>query len=226
MSNYYLIEYQLELGNGTALSYQVKIDRESLISEVTIPDPLPDWVRLDYGKCGNCELKGSDHCPIAVRLAEPIRRFGKLDSPAPCTITVITPERSYVKRSDVQDALRSLFGLLMATSGCPSMQPFKYMARYHLPFATIDETISRITCTYLMRQFFRHNNQLEMPVDLKEIETLYHTMQSLNEGMTKRLRSVAKGDGLVNAIVILNTYSSLIPIIIDEELSKLKSLFS
>jgi hypothetical protein len=161
-----------------------------------------------------------------VRLIEPIKQFGSLSSHIPCTTTVITPERSYVKSSDVQDALRSLFGLLMATSGCPSMKPFKYMARYHLPFASVEETISRIISTYLMRQFFAHGKQSEMPVDLKEIETLYHTMQSLNEGMVKRLRGIPAGDGLLNAVVILNTYSSLIPIIINDELVKLESLFN
>jgi hypothetical protein len=155
-----------------------------------------------------------------------VRQFGGLLSHTPTVTTVVTPERTYVKKVDVQDALRSLFGLIMATSGCPLMQPFRYMARYHLPFASLEETVSRITSTYLMRQLFRHPGEKMLPVDLKEIENLYSTIQSLNEGMARRLKSVTNGDGSLNAIVILSTYSSLIPIIIDEELQKLKPLFA
>jgi len=224
--SHYLIEYRMDAGGDAPLPYTVEIDSDTLVSRVEIPDPLPDWVKLDHGKCGDCVLENSAYCPIAVRLAQPIEQFGSLQSHAPCSTTVITPERNYAKQSDVQDALRSLFGLLMATSGCPSMRPFRFMARYHLPFATLEETVSRITSTYLMRQFFLHDDERQIPIDLKAIETLYHTMQSLNEGMSHRLKSVARGDGSLNAIVILNTYSSLIPIIINDELLKLKSLFS
>ncbi len=129
-----------------------------------------------------------------------------------------------MKRSDVQDALRSLFGLIMATSGCPSMSPFRYMARYHLPFSTLEETISRITSTYLLRQLFKYPGKRELPVDLKEIDKLYDTMLSLNAGIAHRLKTVAKQDGTLNAVVILSTFSSLIPMVLSNELQKLKSL--
>lgn len=221
----YAVNYRLEMDNGAAISYDVEISKDTLQSRAIVPDVLPEWTRMDKDKCSHCSLADSEHCPVAVRLVNPVQRFGALVSHTPVTATVVTPERTYVKRVDVQEALRSLFGLIMATSGCPSMQPFKFMARYHLPFASIEETISRITATYLLRQMFKHPGRLELPIDLKEIEHLYNTIQTINESMARRLRESTIADGAVNAIVILSAYSSLIPVVIEKELESLKPLF-
>lgn len=224
---YYTVEYRLELEGGTSTTYQVEIHKNTMVSRLTAAEPLPDWTRLDQGKCSQCPLVGSEHCPIAVRLVKPMQQFKDLISHAPAITTVVTPERSYKKYGDIQDALRSLFGLIMATSGCPLMQPFKFMARYHLPFSTLEETICRITSTYLMRQLLDNLDKKNLSIDFSEIETLYNTMESLNEGLAERLRKAFKnsGDGTMNAIIILTTYSSLIPIIIRNELKKLHPLF-
>ncbi len=224
---HYTIEYQLKLEDGSVTSYEVDIDKDTMISRVPPMDVIPEWVRLDLTKPHQGPLKASDCCPIALRLVEPIQKFNGLLSHTRAVTTVVTPERSYVKECDVQDALRSLFGLIMATSGSPLMQPFKYMARYHLPFSTLEETIYRITSTYLMGQLLDGMGRKPIAADLKDIENLYNTMRSLNQDMAARLKEAVKwgGDGTVNAIVILNTYSSLIPIIIHEELEKLRPLF-
>jgi hypothetical protein len=215
---HYTIEYHLKLEDGSVTSYAIEIDKETMISSVPAMDEIPDWVRTG---------KGNEYCPIALRLVEPIRRFNGLLSHARAVTTVVTPERNYVKECDVQEALSSLFGLIMATSGSPQMQPFKHMARYHLPFSTLEETIYRITSTYLMRQLLNRLNQEPIVIDLKDIESLYTTMRTLNESMAARLKEAVKwgGDGTVNAVVILNTYSSLIPVIIREELEKLRPFF-
>ena len=220
----YSVEYQLRIDGGEAISYILDIDNESLVSKLAPTLPLPDWTLLSHEQCEKCPLTGSTHCPIAARLAEPVRLFGEFPSHTPTITTVITPERTYTKQSDLQEGLRSLFGLIMATSGCPVTKPFKYMARYHLPFSSVEETITRITSTYLMRQLLHYPGEV-VPVDLQEIETLYTTLQSLNKSMAQRLRAVVKQDVTLNAIIILSTYSSLIPIIIKNELQRLKSLF-
>ena len=136
--NFYKVEYRLELENGSVVSHTIEIDRKTLISRAAVTDSLPEWTKLEHEKCAQCTLKDSEYCPIAVRLVTPVERFSELVSCNRVTTTVVTPERTYVKSGDVQDALRSMFGLIMATSGCPSMQPFKYMARYHLPFASLE----------------------------------------------------------------------------------------
>lgn len=221
----YKVDYRLELENGSSMSYEVEISKDNYISKAELADKPPEWTKLENNKCSNCTLSGSEYCPVALRLANPVQRFAALVSHAPTTTTVTTPERTYLKKVDVQEALRSLFGLIMATSGCPSMKPFKFMARYHMPFASIEETISRITATYLLRQLFKNPGAMELPIDLSEIDRLYATMQTINDHMARRLRQAETADGTMNAIVILSAYSSVIPIVIKKELMSLKPLF-
>ena len=48
----------------------------------------------------------------------------------------------------------SLIGIYMVTSGCPIMDKLRPMARFHLPFASTEETIYRAISTYLLGQYF------------------------------------------------------------------------
>jgi len=221
---YYTVEYELRLEDGRVISYALEIDSQTIISKLHPMEAPPEWTRLETGQCNPCEATGAEYCPIALRLVEPMERFRGLVSHTRCNTIVRTPERSYMKEGDVQDALRSLFGLIMATSGCPQMRPFKHMGRYHLPFSTLEETISRITSTYLMREMLRNPNAKQLDFDLKELESLYDTMGALNSNIITRLRKVAEKDGALNAMVIFSTLSSLIPITFREELQKLKAL--
>lgn len=221
----YSIGYRLELDDGRVIEYSLEISENTLLSQVDISQPPPEWARLENGQCDKCQYGGGEYCPIAVRLAEPLKLFNGLSSHMRCLTTVTTRERNYVKRCDVQDALRSLFGLLMATSGCPAMRPFRYMARHHLPFASIEETVARITATYLIHQMFHQQGSNIITFDVWDIEALYQTMQSLNEGMIRRLKQAVDGDSALNAIVILNAYSTLIPIVVEDELRKMRHLF-
>ena len=83
----------------------------------------------------------------------------------------------------------------------------------------------RVTATYLMRELYKQKEEEVVPINLSEIEGLYSTMQSLNENMVRRIRNAALGDGSLNAIIILSSFSSLIPIILKDELKRLKTFF-
>ncbi|MBY0408213.1 MAG: hypothetical protein K2Q01_11020, partial [Rickettsiales bacterium] len=61
---------------------------------------------------------------------------------------------------------------------------------------------------------------------LRSVEALYATMQQLNETMSRRLKNSTLSESSVNAIIILSAYSSLIPIVIDKEMRKLRPLFT
>lgn len=224
-SETFTIKYQYALDDGTLLQHAVTIDKETLLSTCDSSESPPEWTRLSYSKCDGCTLTDSEYCPVALRLVTPLKAVKNLISHAHVKTTVVTQERTYMKEVDVQEALRSLFGLIIATSGCPAMKPFKLMARYHLPFSSLDETICRVTSAYLMRQFFRHRQGKNLPIDLHELESLYNTMKPVNEGIASRIRAAVESDGALNAIVIFNSFSQLIPFVLDEELEKLKPLF-
>ena len=69
-------------------------------------------------------------------------------------VTVESEERSVVATLSAQQALASLMGLIMASSGCPRTAVFRPMARFHLPFSSESETAYRVAAMYLLAQHF------------------------------------------------------------------------
>ena len=116
----------------------------------------PDWTYLADHQCSCCALdkKNVTHCPIAVNISELVTAFKDMVSHESCNVSCITAERTVTKNTLVQDGLSSIMGIIMATSGCPTMDILKPMARFHLPFATVDEAMFRSISVYLLRQYF------------------------------------------------------------------------
>ena len=69
-------------------------------------------------------------------------------------VTVESDERALVATLSAQQALASLIGLIMASSGCPRTAVFRPMARFHLPFSSESETAYRVAAMYLLAQHF------------------------------------------------------------------------
>lgn len=224
--DHFTIEYRFTLESLEMLSHTITVDEETLESQVEMDGPPPDWTKLTYHQCDGCPLTDTEYCPVALRLVKPLGGVKHLISYSAVDVTVFTDARTYHKMVDVQEALRSMFGLIMATSGCPVMKPFKLMARYHLPFSTIDETIVRLMSTYLLRQYFKEENEANLRVDLKEVEALYNLLGPVNQGMAGRIRAAVEADGALNALVIFNSFSQLIPIVLKDELNELRRLFT
>ena len=55
---------------------------------------------------------------------------------------------------------------------------------------------------------------------------MYRGVHSVNRGMAQRLRAASRQDAIVNAIVLLDVYSSLVPAAIHEILDEIKPAFS
>ena len=58
----------------------------------------------------------------------------------------------------------------MATSGCPHMDFFKPMARFHLPLANAEETVYRATSMYLLAQYFLQREGKEADMELEGLK--------------------------------------------------------
>lgn len=138
-----------------------------------------------------------------------------------------TPERSYSKRTSVQQAVSSVLGIYMVTSGCPIMNKLRPMVRFHLPFATIAETAYRAIAMYLMAQYFRKKRGLEPDWDLRDLALIYEDIQRVNTSFLKRLDEIETRDASANALVILDCFASQVAFSIDEEdLSEFEVFFA
>ena len=90
------------------------------------------------------------HCPAALHMAPAVELLKELVSFDTVGVTVTQAERTVHAETTAQQALSSVLGLIMATSGCPWTDRLRPMARFHLPFASEAETVYRSVCMFLL----------------------------------------------------------------------------
>lgn len=222
-----VISYRFIFPNNREELIEVKIDKqtmESLPDDSAIP---PDWCKLAFHQCPNCPLhiELQNYCPLAKRLVSLIATSQNVLSYDEVKVEVTTPDRLVIKHTTAQRAVSSLMGLEMATSGCPHMAFLKPMARYHLPFATQEETIFRVVSTYLLEQYFRHKQRLNTDMELENLKKIYAEIRIVNTAMASRLRTIGVKDSAVNAVVLLDIFAKMLPYSIEDSLEEIRYLF-
>jgi hypothetical protein len=130
-----------------------------------------------------------------------------------------------IKNTLVQEGLSSIMGIIMATSGCPTMDILKPMARFHLPFATVDESMFRSISVYLLRQYFLYQKGKTGDFFLKNVQAYYQEIEKVNTGILDRIKHASHLDADRNAIVILNALAQILNMEIDDDLRSLRCLF-
>ncbi|MBT3981736.1 MAG: hypothetical protein HOE90_10310 [Bacteriovoracaceae bacterium] len=216
------ITYAFRLPDRDEKANLITIDLHdtSFLYQVEIRELL-QWTELGFHQCSNCPLAvmNNSHCPVAANLQDIVVKFNDMPSFEKTDVYVETPERTYYKKTSLQDGLFSVFGVVMATSGCPHLDFLRPMARFHLPFATLDETMIRTCTNFLMLEYFKDPN---LPLKLSGIQLFYEEVQKVNSGILERVRSIAKEDAGKNALVILNTFAQMIDIELNSNMESLK----
>jgi hypothetical protein len=220
-----MIHYRFILDNGA--TYDFHVDRKRSYGRQQDEAEHAPWTRLEFNQCQNCPLSSATlrHCPAAVDMEQIASQFAAMQSFTKCRVEVVTPERSYVKDCDVQMGLRALLGLVMATSGCPVLSQFRALANFHVPFATMDETLLRTVGAYLLRQYFIHRAGGQPDLDLKGLENFYQEVQMVNQCLNSRLVSASENDANLNAICSLTYVSMGVAYSLDDNLNELRKLF-
>jgi hypothetical protein len=223
-----VLTYRFTFPDSRERAFPLEMDRDTAeLTPVRTQSP-PPWTKLEFNQCSNCPLAASEvsHCPAALHLATVIDGFADLVSYDKVRVTVESEERSVVATLSAQQALASLMGLIMASSGCPRTAVFRPMARFHLPFSSESETAYRVAAMYLLAQHFIQREGGKPDLALDELERVYRGVHAVNRGMAQRLRAASRQDAIVNAIVLLDVYSSLVPAAIHDILEELKPAFA
>lgn len=220
--------YTFEFSDGKIKEYDLLLEPEtlSLIRQEPVQSPA-QWTRLDYEKCRCCPLTPDiySRCPIAVNIMELVDNFKDVFSYHDCKVICETVDRTYFKDTSVMEGLSAIFGVIMATSDCPVMEFLKPMARFHLPFSTIEETTVRTASMYLLAQYFKYKDQPDLNFDFTALEKHYARVQQVNDGLLKRIKSVGSEDADKNAIITLYSMSQFLSMEIDYSLEGLASIF-
>ncbi len=219
-----VIDYSIQLDDGRAFQFRVDLDRKFDAKADAAEHPF--WTKLDFKQCENCPLSREQyqHCPVSLDIEEMIVTFRSILSYESVNVEVRTEERSYSKRTDVQTGLRSLMGLVMATSACPILSRLKGMARFHLPFASIEETIFRTTGAYLIQQFFIFRDGGNPDLELKGLNDFYSDLQTVNRCFKERIDAASELDANMNAVASLVYLSMGVSFSLDDKLEELRSV--
>jgi hypothetical protein len=222
------IKYYFTLPEGVREIFNLQLDAQRLELAGPLSAALPAWTKLDVHQCPNCPLTPDTHphCPLAAHLVAIVERFEGLVSYGEIQVDVLTAERFITQETTVQRGMSSLMGLVMATSGCPHMAFFKPMARFHLPFASAEETVYRAISMYLLAQYFLHKEGHHADLDLTGLREIYNNIEAVNIAVAKRLRTATEADSAINAIILLDIYTKAIPVVIEESLEEIRYLFA
>ena len=139
-------------------------------------------------------------------------------------VTVESPERTYFKECATQDGLRSLFGVVMASSNCPHLDWLRPLARFHLPFADIEETLFRSLSLQLLDDFL---NAAEGGVEqsIARLKARYHEVETVNHAFVNRIRTYCQADADKNAIAALDVSVQLFPYQLSDNFQSLRTYF-
>lgn len=218
--------YRFDFPDSNKKRFPITIDPKTFYYKASNGSP-PDWARLNVARCQCCKLELSEHdyCPIAKNIADLVHAFKDTPSHKPCNVSCISAARTCSKETTVQEGLASIMGIIMATSGCPSMAILKPMACFHLPFATVEESMYRSASAYLLRQYFSHKNGDNCDFFMDRIEEHYEEVQMVNEGILRRINMTSEMDADKNAIVTLNALAQILVMEVEEDLESFKRLF-
>lgn len=218
--------YKFQFSNGSEKEFEVRLRGDTLELLSNQDQPKPDWTKLKNDQCANCPLGDEvPYCPVAVNLSHLVEFFKDAVSFDRATVSVETDERTYVKETTLQKGLSSIIGMYMVTSNCPVMDQLRPNVRFHLPFASSQETIYRAVSMYLTAQFFRMRKGLQADWTLENLTQIYEGVTKVNRGMSKRLSHASNEDANVNAVIVLSTYGDTMHSFLEDSLQEVESLF-
>lgn len=218
-----MIEYAFELEGGKRVGFKVLFNR--VHADDDKPGSYPQWTLLNFKRCSNCTLSPDHHmyCPTAVDIKNVVTEFAEISSIKEMNVVVRMQDRTIRKQCDAQTGLNSLLGLLMATSSCPILSKLNSLARFHLPFASFNETLYRTVGDYLIKQYLIKNEGGQPDFELKGLEKLYRDLAELNGCFLERLKEVAKHDSSINVIANLSSLSMIVQFSIHDRLKDFRS---
>ncbi|MBL9187318.1 MAG: hypothetical protein JNK23_07570 [Opitutaceae bacterium] len=220
------ITYAFAFQDGVTRRYELNFDDQHRLLPRASSSPASAWTALGFQQCTNCPLKAADSplCPVAQNIDHIVEDTKDTVSYTRAVVTVHTPERTYSAECATQDGLRSLFGLIMACSGCPHLDWLRPLARFHLPFADPDETLFRVLGLQLVGSFLADSNST-FADSIAQTDRRYEEVKTLNQCFIKRIRIHCRADADKNALAALDLFAQFFTLDRDDNFEMLRTIF-
>jgi hypothetical protein len=161
-----------------------------------------------------------------LQLHNIVARFHDTRSIDEVEVEVITEERQVKQRTALQRVIASMLDLVYPICGCPKTAFMKPLARFHLPLCSEEETIFRVTGMYLLAQYFLSRTPSRKGrIEFDGLTDIYNDLHILNTAVASRLQSATQSDSSKNAITLLDMYSTLVPLLLEDELAEMRGFF-
>jgi len=217
------VEYVFEFADGKRMQYQIDVLRAKDPEESKLAGK-EEWTFLKHCKCSNCPLNTTHvYCPVAVDIESVVNDFRSQPAFQKVNVTVSTAERTYSKRTSLEEGLRSMLGLIMATSRCPILGELKPMAMQHMPFSSGDEFILRSASTYLLQQYFVMRKGQKPDWDMKGLVERNKQLQLVNQALWQRIHTVCESDSNLKALLSFFSMASSVSFSLESQLQKVRS---
>jgi hypothetical protein len=228
MTQFFKMIYAYKFTDGPIIKFDLLLDEGTLEFIPGEHLSFQDWALLGYHRCAICPLDERKHryCPVAANFSNISEKFTNFASHDRVSVVVLVEERTYQKDTTVQMGLSPLLGIIMATSGCPILNQLKPMVRFHLPFASLDETIFRMVSMHLVAQYLRMQEGRSADWSLNGLVRIYEEVEAVNRDFVDRLLGAARNDVNVNALVNLDAFAKMVPLAADRMLKKISPYFS
>jgi hypothetical protein len=228
MTDYIKIVYAYRFESGSTIKFDLFLDNKTLALVPEKRQDLPEWTLLGYCQCAICPLDAVAHprCPVAANFSGIVEKFKNFTSHDRVSVAVIVDERTYSKSTTVQMGVSPLLGIIMTTSGCPILEQLKPMVRFHLPFASIEETIFRMVSMHLVAQYLRKQAGKTAEWNLDGLTRIYAQVGEVNRDFAERMAGASKNDVNVNALVNLDAFAKMVPLAADKMLKRITPYFS
>ncbi|MEI8397041.1 MAG: hypothetical protein WCF85_20135 [Rhodospirillaceae bacterium] len=223
------ITYHLIVKSGQTYEFVLVLDAATALS-INKPTAGPaGWTDLTFHQCPHCPLSPAEvkSCPVGLAIESVIVTLGFLVSHEIVELEVTTQERCLRAKVPAQNAISSLLGLTIATSACPHTAFLRPMARFHMPLASLDETVFRVIGTFLIGEFIRAENT-GAPINrsLECLIDIYLNLEIMNKALAARINAAGSlNEAGVNGLIILNTYAQFMQMLTNDSLSGIRSLF-
>lgn len=221
-----MIKYTFDFDETNRLVFDV--DEHSDTSVENPEDDVPDWISLDRSRCERCSLPAGSRkaCPAALSIRPVVEALEKRLSYEKVEMTVERDEVTLKASISIQQAARSLIGLVLPLSACPVMMKLRPMARLHLPLGKRNQTAFRFLGMYLIAQYIKKREGYEPDWTLQGLLELLGDIHMVNLRLTERIRTFSTRDATVNALVVLDFFANNVEWSIDDSLEELRPLFS
>jgi len=220
--------YRFTLPQQQVREIHIDLDPDTLTLTGKERAEYPFWTQLTHCQCTNCPLPAKDHprCPVAANLVEVVEHFRDGLSYEQTDVEVSSPDRTYRKRTSLQDSLSSLVGIYMVTSGCPILDKLRPLVKTHLPFATQEETTYRAVAMYWLAQYFRMQRGRKPDWELEGLAKIYEEIITVNKCFHRRVSGVCIADAGLNALIQLDCYAQLTNrLVLRKNLGEVERLF-